>query len=56
MQFLNCSDEVSKIKKKLKTDRDSGLQPSVSKKSKVEENEEEDSEGNEGRIEMRRRA
>lgn len=54
MQFLNYSDEVSKIKKKLKTDRDTGLQPSVSKKSKDEENE--DSEGNEGHSEMRRRA
>lgn len=50
------SDEISKIKKKLKSDRDTGLQSSVSKKSKDEENEEEDSEGNESRSEMRRKA
>lgn len=55
MQFLNYSDEVSKIKKKLKTDKDTGLQPSVSKKSKDEENEEEDSEESEGHSEMRQR-
>ncbi|PNF14301.1 Peptidyl-prolyl cis-trans isomerase CWC27-like protein [Cryptotermes secundus] len=50
------SDEVSKIKKKLKTDRDTGLQPSVSKKSQDEEREKEVSEGNKGHSEMRRRA
>jgi hypothetical protein len=54
-QFHNYSDEISRIKEKLKTDRCTGLQPSVSKKSKGEENEK-DSEGNESCSEMKRKA
>jgi hypothetical protein len=48
-------DEVSKIKKKLKTDRDTGFQPPLSKKPKESENEEEDSDGSESHNEMRRK-
>jgi hypothetical protein len=55
-QFISYSDEISKIKKKLKGDRDNGVQSSVSKKPKDDENEAEDSEGNESRSEMRRKA
>lgn len=39
--FLGYRDELSKIKKKLKVDKDTAIQPSLSKNPKEDKNEEE---------------
>jgi hypothetical protein len=54
---LFYSDETSRVKQKLQSGRVSSvLQPSLSKRPKGDENEEEDSGGDESNSEMRRKA